>query len=110
MTIYIENKKKYKGIGVYIGRPSILGNPFTHLNRESTLAKYQCLTRDESIIKYEEYFYIMLEKDSEFKREVERLVLIAEERDLHLVCWCTPKSCHGNIIKKYIEKRIKDNA
>jgi Domain of unknown function (DUF4326) len=26
--IRIENKKYYSGDGVYIGRPSILGNPF----------------------------------------------------------------------------------
>ena len=26
--IRIENKKTYRGDGVYIGRPSLLGNPF----------------------------------------------------------------------------------
>jgi len=26
--IRIENKKYYRGVGVYIGRPSLLGNPF----------------------------------------------------------------------------------
>ncbi len=28
--IRIENKKYYRGGGVYIGRPSLLGNPFTN--------------------------------------------------------------------------------
>jgi hypothetical protein len=26
--ITIENKKTYRGEGIYIGRPSLLGNPF----------------------------------------------------------------------------------
>ena len=28
MMVKVENKRTYKGDGVYIGRPSVLGNPF----------------------------------------------------------------------------------
>ena len=43
MPIYVHNKRKYKGRGEYIGRPSPLGNPYSHLNK-GTLAKYQTAT------------------------------------------------------------------
>jgi hypothetical protein len=33
--IKIENQRKYKGSGVYVGRPSPLGNPF-EIGRDGT--------------------------------------------------------------------------
>ncbi len=42
--IRIENKKRYCGEGVYIGRPSPLGNPYKigeHGTRHEVLAKYR---------------------------------------------------------------------
>ena len=42
--IRIENKKTFRGAGVYIGRPSLLGNPFqigTHGTRDEVIAQYR---------------------------------------------------------------------
>jgi len=42
--IRIENKKTYRGDGVYIGRPSLLGNPFKigqHGTREEIIQRYR---------------------------------------------------------------------
>lgn len=42
--IRIENRKTYRGDGVYIGRPSLLGNPFKlgeHGTREKVIACYR---------------------------------------------------------------------
>lgn len=42
--IRIENKKTYRGEGVYIGRPSLLGNPFKigqHGTREEVVQRYK---------------------------------------------------------------------
>jgi Domain of unknown function (DUF4326) len=101
--IYIENKKAYKGVGVYIGRPSVLGNPFTHL-KGKTLAKFTVATREESVRKYEEYFREKLFTDNTFKKEIESLKKeYLAGNDIHLICWCSPLSCHGDIIKKYLE-------
>ena len=41
--IRIENKKYYRGDGVYIGRPSLLGNPFKigkDRTRQEVIRKY----------------------------------------------------------------------
>lgn len=34
-----------KNYDVYIGRPSIYGNPYTHIKNKETLAEYTVLTR-----------------------------------------------------------------
>jgi hypothetical protein len=80
--------------GIYVGRPSPLGNPFeigTHG------------TRSEVIQKYEEYFVNRLETDESFKSEFLKLVDRAEKENICLVCWCCPQRCHAEIIRKYID-------
>jgi len=42
--IRIENKRTYRGAGVYIGRPGLLGNPFeigVHGDREDVIRLYR---------------------------------------------------------------------
>jgi len=73
---------------VYIGRPSIWGNPFSHL--EGTLARFKVATREEAIQKYEEWVVTQPHLMS----------------GLHLLkgktlgCWCKPKSCHGDVLER----------
>ena len=53
------------GVGEYIGRPSILGNPYV-LGVDGT--------RADCVDKYEDYFLEKLENDPKFRKEFERLV------------------------------------
>lgn len=40
--------------------------------------------------------------------ELEKLVYLAKTYDeLVLLCWCAPKSCHGDVLKAEIERRMK---
>lgn len=64
---------------VYVGRPSIWGNPYSigqHGGRAAVIAKYEA--------------YLARRPD-----------LAAKIKELHgkdLVCWCAPKRCHGDIL------------
>lgn len=93
MRINIVNK--YHGIkGEYIGRGSPLGNPYKINNY---------MTREQCIINYEEYIIRELEKENkEILNELIRLFNIALKQELNLVCYCSPKPCHGDIIKKIL--------
>jgi len=74
-----ESRKEQMG-DVYIGRPSIWGNPFkigTHGNRKMVILRYA---------KY------LLEKPDILK-------LIPALRGKRLRCWCAPKPCHGDILE-----------
>jgi len=69
---------------VYIGRPSKWGNPFS-IGKDGT--------RGEVISKYEEYI----------KKRPDLLSSLCELEGKVLGCWCKPKACHGDVLKKLIE-------
>jgi hypothetical protein len=65
---------------VYIGRPSKWGNPF-EIGADGD--------RGEVIEKYRQ----MLMDNPELRAMAKR-----ELRGRHLVCWCAPAACHGDIL------------
>lgn len=108
--IIVVNKYKNKPSkqDFYIGRGSALGNPFTHLQLEKTKAEYHCQTREESIKRYENYIQSKIDKKDEIIcRALNELYKRAKSEDVNLVCFCKPKSCHGDIIKKIIDSKLK---
>jgi len=91
--IIIGNKKN-GDVGEYVGRPSILGNPFEMESERE---------RDAVIYKYEKWIREKIKTDEKILAEITRLKKIYEENgNLTLVCWCSPKKCHAEIIKKII--------
>jgi len=92
--IRVVNKKTFKGRGVYIGRPSIFGNPFT-MSKESD--------RVDCIQKYKGWFWTQYHTDQKFYIAVHELAEQARKGELILICWCAPKPCHGDIIKDFIQ-------
>lgn len=72
---------------VYIGRPSIWGNPFSH--RPGTLAKYLVTSREEAIDKFREWLLAQPELVLKVKQEL---------KNKRLACWCRPAWCHGDVL------------
>ena len=74
---------------IYIGRPSRFGNPFIigkDGNRAEVLAKYENFIRND-------------------KQLLEDIKLL---KGKDLVCWCSPKKCHGNIIIAILEEQKRE--
>lgn len=71
---------------VYIGRPSIWGNPFSH--RPDTLARYRVASRAEAIAAYAHW----LQTQPALLRQLHTL------KGKTLGCWCKPQACHGDIL------------
>ena len=91
--ITVGNKQR-GARGIYVGRPSPLGNPFP-LHHEATRAQ---VIRD-----YEDWLAEqLLDPRSPASIELHRLAALARTQDLFLVCWCAPKACHADIIKRTI--------
>lgn len=71
-----QNKKTtvvnlYKDIyDEYIGRGSIYGNPYTHLDKSKTKAEIQVPTRKDSIDCFKKYFYERINNDPYFKKKI----------------------------------------
>ena len=72
---------------VYVGRPTKWGNPFSHL--ENSIAQWHCETREEAIAKHREWF---------LNHPVLMAAAKAELRGKDLMCWCSPKTCHADIL------------
>ena len=91
----------------YIGRPSILSNPFTHDGKRSNLARLSFKTREEAIDAYELYFKQMIENDKEFQEEFNKIYQKYKNgEDVYLGCFCKPLSCHGDIIAKELQRKL----
>lgn len=93
----------------YVGRPSKLANPYTHLN-SSLPQVIKVATRKEAVEKFAEYFYA-----NDFTTELEPLRQHYKQYgQLFLVCWCAkkqglttkdkPYTCHAQILSEELEK------
>jgi hypothetical protein len=97
--ITIKNLRTEKPTQVWqvkVDRSSVLGNPF-YMATENQ--------RDEVCLKYETYFKKKLDSDVRFREELRRLYRIHRDYGkLELFCWCAPKRCHAETIKKFLER------
>jgi len=75
---------KKESYDVYIGRPSIWGNPF-QIGRDGT--------RQEVIAKYRKY----ITSNPTLLAQLESL------RGKTLACWCKPQACHGDVLIELLE-------
>lgn len=97
----VVNKRFHKGSpdDVYIGRPSALGNPYSHMG--DTLASFKVGTRDEAVDKYEAWLRAKLEQGD---KEVSAAFSLLKE-DSVLTCWCKPAKCHGDVLARIWAER-----
>lgn len=108
--IKVVNKKTHTptDVDIYIGRGSVLGNPYTGTKKlEQTKAKYQSSSRESSIDDYEKYIKKkILDNDRVICDELNKIYKMAKNGDVNLVCYCSPKPCHGQIIRGIIHAEI----
>lgn len=87
---------------IYIGRPSPLGNPYP-MTEENT--------REVVINLYHEWLWERLKwgfknapdiDHSAFNELIKIAGLVKSGKNIRLVCWCSPASCHGDIIVRAV--------
>lgn len=93
----IRRGDKVIGTAVYVGRPSVLGNPFTH--RADASATVRVASREEAISRFAAWLD-ELPDDSPQHAELRRIAAI--EGPVTLVCWCAPLACHAHVIAERI--------
>ncbi|MDE2106396.1 MAG: DUF4326 domain-containing protein [Patescibacteria group bacterium] len=94
--------KKHGAEGEYVGRPTALGNRFTH-RATGTIAEVVVGSRHEAVQRYREEFVQLLTRSRAAKAQFDMLLQRAEQGDITLVCWCAPEECHAEVIKHYLE-------
>jgi hypothetical protein len=96
--ITVVNKYKEPN-HIYCGRGSALGNPFPMKNESE---------RDKVCDKYEVYFkeQVQVLKNESMLKELRVIYKQALKGDVNLGCFCSPKRCHCETIKEFIEKQL----
>lgn len=91
---HLGGKQKALDMGViWIGRPSPLGNPYSHLEGANAILVPD---REEAIRQYRIWLWNKIkEKDGLILKALGQL----KETDT-LGCVCKPRSCHGDVIMK----------
>src|SRR5262249_9551889 len=93
--ITIVNRKTYRGESIYVGRPSILGNPY-RIGLDGN--------RREVIQLYRRFLWKEIQSGAgAVHDELHRLAELAKRADLILSCWCHPLPCHATCLKNCIE-------
>lgn len=79
---------------VYIGRPSVLGNPFP-MSKESE--------RAQVIEQYRDWLRAQYKTNPRVRSALESLAARSRAGEhLALQCWCAPLPCHGDVIAEAI--------
>lgn len=108
-VIKIVNKHWHKSTAddVYAGRGSPFGNPYSHL--PNSKAEFKVATREEAIEKYLPWFEKQRMNDAVLYQGLQHLIhIVANNKDLNLVCYCAPADCHCRHIKNYLEDVLRD--
>jgi hypothetical protein len=100
MGIHVVNRRTFRGEGVYVGRPGVLGNPFEMKSEED---------REKVIAEYRIWLWERIKERGKVFAELVRLKKLAEQGDVYPICWCKPKACHGDVIKSCVEWMIAEN-
>jgi hypothetical protein len=102
--IYIGNKRKGSvipvGMQMSIDRATSIGNPFEMGTDESK--------RNLVCDQYEQWFKdeVLTQKNASAWSYLCSLLSLAMDRDIVLMCWCAPKRCHGETIKRWLDEKL----
>ena len=96
---------------VYVGRAaprkglkaSPLANPYRLSEKQAIGYGVRLCTREEIVGLYRRYV-LGDRDDAAVRAELDRLLALYREHGrLTLVCWCSPKPCHAEVIREYLE-------
>lgn len=91
MKVILVNLKRESLCDIYIGRPSIYGNPYLTVLED----------RDAAVRKHKIYLRRHREIVEQLRQEIQKVAAIkTEDEVITLGCFCTPLLCHG---QNYLE-------
>ena len=89
--ITIVNRRNGRVAGVYVSRPSVLGNPYVighDGSRHDVVDKYRAGLREQ------------YRHDGAVRRALRQLAMrYLTDGALTLICWCAPQPCHAEVIR-----------
>jgi hypothetical protein len=97
-TLKVHVARKGRAQGIYVGRPTPLGNPFRLIKEED---------RERVVNQYATWLNEQLRQGNpEVTRAMEELYGVLKRKgELTLICFCAPKRCHGEVIAEHLKRR-----
>lgn len=95
IEILNRHKHPHDGSETYIGRPTPLGNPYTHLKVE-TKGVIRVPTRIQAVALYRDWLASACTHDH---KVIVAITQLYNQVNLKLSCYCKPAACHGDVIK-----------
>jgi hypothetical protein len=96
--INIVNKHQGASAGVYVGRPTLLGNPY----------RVQSDAREQAVQRYRAWLRRQWQIGGEVKEALLELARAYKERDeITLICWCAPRRCHAEVIREAVLRIVQ---
>ena len=92
----VVNRRRRVAYDVYVGRPSIWGNPFSH--RFGTRPEFRVDTQEDAIDEYARWLREQPQLVERAKRELRGKVL---------ACWCAPEPCHAEVLARIANEEAK---
>jgi hypothetical protein len=93
---------------IYIGRysrdycqpQSPLGNPYKVTTGQEP---------EQAVALYRIWLWQRIQEQGKVYRELERIAQLAKQgEEVLLMCYCAPRICHGDVVKKAIEWMLKE--
>ena len=98
-VISLRGRGGVRPVGVYVGRPSALGNPFL-VGRDGT--------REDVIARYRRWLRAQWRRGGAVRQELERLAAkYRRDGQLTLLCWCAPLPCHADVMREAVLALVK---
>lgn len=96
--VFNKHHKNAPKNAIYIGRGSVWGNPYTHLDSKCPdIVKVS--SREEAVKAFED----MVRKDENILNYIRQHL-----KGKDLVCFCAPRACHGDVLLKIANEEPHD--
>lgn len=115
--IVVHTKRSSYPNTINVGRPSVLGNPYSHLPH----AKNTTLTSsvEESVQRYKEWLSNKINTSITVCDALNHIILTGRKHGtVHLACWCKDETkplpsdhvCHADVIRNVIMTKLSEEG
>jgi len=89
-VVHVNDTLGDKDVRVFIGHPSVFGNPF-RIGKDGS--------REEVIFKYRRWLWGEIKKQGRVYKELVGLLEFEQQvEEIQLACFCHPLPCHGDML------------